>query len=407
MLGLRLVFSGFGRFSVIKRPYTDAQAGISGMHSGDVVMRAGRLHLGKQCWRFVCLLLSVAVCCLAGCQGPNHYYAEDSMFGERLPDRWRLTKQANPQEVDLSRLGGVTGTSQTIGVGDVVEVQIAAGLGESDVTAARVQEDGTISLPEIGEIAIAGVEPQAAEALIRSEAVRLELYHNPTVTVSVREQKMNKVRVLGAVKNEGLYDLPPNASDVVSALAAAGGLTEEAGEKVEVRNPATAVLPGTPLAANGGPVMGVSSSSAGAMGSYTINLLDAAKAGDGQFRVADGAVVMVEKRDPAPIFVQGLVKSPNRYEYPIGQDLRLLQAISLAGGMSNQLADKIFVIRQPPGGREPILIQVSYRQAKRSDDSNIRLGPGDVVSVEQTPGTVFMEALNIIRFGITGSTALF
>jgi len=53
------------------------------------------------------------------------------------------------------------------------------------------------------------------------------------------------------------------------------------------------------------------------------------------------------------------------------------------------------------------LIQVSYRKAKRSDDSNIRLGPGDVVSVEQTPGTVFMEALNIIRFGVTGSTMLF
>jgi polysaccharide export outer membrane protein len=180
------------------------------------------------------------------------------------------------------------------------------------------------------------------------------------------------------------------------------------GEKVEVRNPPGALLSNVDSGTGGGLVRGVSNSGVAAgMSSYTINLLEAAKSGDGQYRVADGGVVMVEKRDPAPIFVQGLVKSPNRYEYPLGQDLRLLQAISLAGGMSNQLADKIFVIRQPPGAREPILIQVSYRKAKRSEDSNIRLGPGDVVSVEQTPGTVFMEALNIIRFGVTGSTMLF
>lgn len=345
---------------------------------------------------------------LSGCQRANHYFAEDSIFGERLPDRLRLTRQANPQEVDLSRLGGATGTSQTIGIGDVLEVQIAAGLtaGDQSTTAARVQEDGTISLPEIGAIPIAGYEPQAAEAMIRSEAVRLELYHNPTVTVSVRQQKMNKVRVLGAVKNEGLYDLPPHASDVVSALAAAGGLTAEAGDKVEVRNPVGSQSLAGGRAGAGG-IRGVSSSTVGNMTSYTVNLLDAAKSGEGDYSVQDGAVVMVEKRDPAPIFVQGLVRSPNQYEYPIGQDLRLLQAISLAGGMSNQMADKIFVIRQMPGLREPILIQVSYRKAKRSDDSNIRLGPGDVVSVEQTPGTVFMDALNIIRFGINGSTMLF
>jgi polysaccharide export outer membrane protein len=393
---------------VVMQAVSDASVNISGATSGSVSLRAGEGGWPRLSVGFFFLLQLAMAFSMTGCQQANHYYAENSVFGERLPDRLRLSKQANPQEVDLSRLGSVTGTSQTIGVGDVLEVQIAAGLGNADqsTTAARVQEDGTISLPELGEISIAGVEPQAAEALIRAEAVRLELYHNPTVTVSVKHQKMNKVRVLGAVKNEGLYDLPPNASDVVSALAAAGGLAEEAGEKVEVRNPASALLSGRSKSGDGS-VRSVSSSDSAGMASYTINLLEAAKSGEGQYRVSDGGVVMVEKRDPAPIFVQGLVKAPNRYEYPIGQDLRLLQAISLAGGMSNQLADKIFVIRQPPGTRVPILIQVSYRKAKRSDDSNIRLGPGDVVSVEQTPGTVFMEALNIIRFGVTGSTMLF
>ena len=67
----------------------------------------------------------------------------------------------------------------------------------------------------------------------------------------------------------------------------------------------------------------------------------------------------------------------------------------------------LFRSRQIEGQKEPVLIQSSWRRAKRSSEANIRLGPGDVISVEQTPGTVFMDVLNIIRFGVTGSTTLF
>ncbi len=346
---------------------------------------------------------------MAGCREANHYYAETSMFGDRLPDEFRLTQQTNAQEVDLSRLASSSGSSQTISVGDVLEVQLAAGLGEGDQSqmAARVQYDGTIWLPDIGAVQVEGVEPQAAEGLIRSEAVRQELFRNPTVTVTVSFKKTNRVRVLGAVREEGVYELPAHASDIVSALAAAGGLAEDAGQRVEVRNPAGSSMLSEQSEVGGSPLRPVSAQTITPMSSYTIDLSTAAESAGQSYMVEDGGVVMVEKRDPEPIYVQGLVRTPNQYDYPIGKDLRLLQAISLAGGVSNQLADKIFVIRQLPGSAEPLLIQVSYRRAKRSQESNIRLGPGDVISVEQTPGTVFMDALNIIRFGINGSTALF
>ncbi len=352
-------------------------------------------------------LLSLLVLSV-GCRTGNHYHAEATYFGEQLPERFRLAQETNTQEVDLSRLAGDAVGSQTIGIGDVLKVQIAAGLSDGDQSemAARVEDDGTIRLPDIGAISVEGIEPQAAEGLIRAEAVQKELYRNPTVTVTVTYHKTNRVRVLGAVREEGVYELPSYASDVVSALAAAGGLAENAGRHVEVRNPllnaAQSLPPGT-----GGMIRPISAESASGVNSYTIDLSSAAQAVGRTYLVEDGGVVMVEKRDPEPIYVQGLVRSPNQYEFPIGKDLRLLQAISLAGGTSNQLADKIFVIRQHPESAEPLLIEVSYRKAKRSEASNIRLGPGDVISVEQTPGTVFMDALNIIRFGITGSTALF
>ncbi len=359
-------------------------------------------------------LLPIALCCmLIGCHGANHYYARDSVLGQTLPNSLRLASRTNPQTVDLSKLASGTGGSETIGIGDVLEVQIAAGLSEDDQStmAARVANDGTISLPMIGVLNISGVEPQGAESLIRAEAIRRQLYHNPTVTVTVTHQRMNKVRVLGAVKAPGLYSLPPNASDVVSAIAAAQGLEKDAGQHVEVRNPYRTFPAERPAVAGGPnqPLSNVSNSNVAGngMNSYTIDLISAAKAGDGQYIVHDGGVVMVEKRDPAPIYVGGLVRAAGRYDYPIGQDLHLLDAINLAGGMSNQLANKIFVVRPVANMKDPAVIEISYRDAKRSADSNILLGPGDVVSVEQTPGTVFMEALNLIRFGISGNTSLF
>ncbi|MEN9556403.1 MAG: hypothetical protein RLZZ232_2689 [Planctomycetota bacterium] len=363
--------------------------------------------------RTATILLLLTCALFSGCQEANHYYAEDTIFGRRLPDRYRVKRQANPQEVDLSKLSGAMGGSQVIGVGDVLEVQIAAGLNESDqsTTAVRVQQDGTINLQDIGLVEVAGVEAHAAEALIRSEAVKQDLYRNPTVTVIITFQKKNRVQVLGAVKNQGTYELPPNASDVVAALAAAGGLKENAGQFIEVRDPAGRMRPpSSEFVGDGGtPATTISATSgeSGLVSSYRIDLIEAAKSGEGRYVVPDGGIVMVEQRDPAPIFVQGLVRTPNRYDLEIGKDTRLLDAISMAGGVSNQMADKIYVIRQEPGKQEPLLIQVSYRRAKRSADANITLGPGDVVVVEQTPGTVLMDALNIVRFGVTGSTTLF
>ncbi len=356
-----------------------------------------------------CLL---GIVLLAGCHGSNHYYAENSIFGNRLPDSMRLAAKANPQTVDLSRLASTNSSSEVIGVGDVIEVKIAAGLSSDDqyTLSARVSNDGTIGLQEIGTIDVAGVEPQAAESLIKTAAIQKQLYRNPSVTVEITHRKMNRVKVLGAVKEPGLYSLPPSQSDLVAAIAAAGGLSEEAGEHVEIRNPTSNLPANRPSVAGDGspPVNNVSSTTtAGGMSSMKVNLISAARDGNGQYLVQDGGVIMVEKVDLEPIYVQGLVKIPNRYEFPPGKDLYLLDAISLAGGMSNQLADKIYVLRRQAGQRDPIVTQISYREAKRSADSNLRLGPGDVVTVEHTPATVLMEALNIVRFGISGTTALF
>ncbi|MBL8815798.1 MAG: polysaccharide biosynthesis/export family protein [Planctomyces sp.] len=349
-------------------------------------------------------IAAITILLLTGCTGPNHFMAES------LPENLRLASRSNPQEVNLTRLASANGRSDLIGPGDFLEVSIAAGLSEDDQVRipVRVSEDGTITLPNVGAIDLAGLAPEAAESVIRMHTINKGQYRNPVVTVEVKKARLNRIKVIGAVREPGFVELPPNGSDVVSAIAAAGGLADDAGENVEVKNPiqrnqnrpAVALADGSGIA----PVSDTQvSGSESQLNVYTVNLISAETAGEGSYLVEDGGVVHVERRDPAPISVIGLVKSPGPYEFPVGRDLFVLDAIALAGGISNQLADKVYVIRPLANSPDPAVIQVSLRTAKRSGKSNLRLGPGDVVSIEQTPSTVVLEAIQIIRFGVSGS----
>ena len=366
---------------------------------------------GKQKLVVTGLMVSVAV--LSGCHGSNHFMAET------MPSSLRLTAQVNPQEADLTRLASATGSSQTIGPGDVLEVTLSASLSPEDQmrVPTRVAEDGTAMLPQIGIVQLGGVEPPAAESLIRAEAIKRGLYRNPHVTVVFTHQRMNKIKVFGAVKEPQVVELPPNSSDIASAIAAAGGLAENAGENVRVSNPApTATSRPTYVSEPGNPMSPYSTASASSAGSvsnpgehtYPVSLTKAAtdSSAASRYQLRDGGMVMVEKRDPAPVTVMGLVKKSGPVEFPVGKDFRLLDAIGEAG-ISNQLANKVIVVRPLANSSNPAVIEVSLREAKRSGASNIRLGPGDVVSVEQTPATVMLDALQIIRLGVSGSAPLF
>jgi polysaccharide export outer membrane protein len=117
---------------------------------------------------------------------------------------------------------------------------------------------------------------------------------------------------------------------------------------------------------------------------------------------------MVYKRDPHPIHVIGLVREPGEFELPVNREMRMLDALAKAKGVSSQVADKVHVIRQMPGQAEPIVIQISLHEAKTSGKGNIRLASGDIVSVEQTPATVMYDVVNnFLRFGVSGSIPLF
>ncbi|MEM6483726.1 MAG: polysaccharide biosynthesis/export family protein [Pseudomonadota bacterium] len=96
----------------------------------------------------------------------------------------------------------------------------------------RVRPDGAIALPIAGEINTTGLNPEQISAAI-ANSLRRYLRDEPRVVVSVLEASGNVVYVLGKVAKPGAYPIHAD-TDVMQALALAGGLTTFAAEN-EIR----------------------------------------------------------------------------------------------------------------------------------------------------------------------------
>ena len=380
-----------------------------------------RNRAGRRYWLVAWSLLVFALGCASSGQ---HYTAKT------VPASLIATKRENAQTLDLTRLARASKDSDSIDRGDVIEVSISAGLDEDDTITlpVRINDEGIANLPELGPIRLAGMEMEAAEAAIVAMCIENKLYVRPNVTVTMKRQRMNRVMVVGAVKSPDVYELPRGRSDLLAAIVAAGGLEKDAGTKVEIRNPRRPGGRSTPIASglqpgidtvghSSGDLSGTTLASTdpdiipvidadGKMESYKVDLVSATKAGKGGYIIEDGGVISIEKRDPEPLHVLGLVRKPDRYDFPIAEELRVTDAIALAGGTSMPVADKVFIVRRVPKSNETAVIQVSLREAKRNAQANMSLEPGDVVSVENTPTTVLYEAINIVKFNLSAGATL-
>ncbi len=104
--------------------------------------------------------------------------------------------------------------------GDLISVRVYNQ--EAMSAKVRVRADGRISLPFLGDVEAAGLQP--VELSKRLQVRLKEFVVSPLVTVSLEEPKPLEVYVVGEVVHPGRYPVEHSAS-VLQALAAAGGLT--------------------------------------------------------------------------------------------------------------------------------------------------------------------------------------
>jgi len=354
---------------------------------------------------------------------PGGGCARRVVHANRMPAHFRAADVSNAVTADLGRLSLPTTPNELIEPEDVIDVSIASGIetpGQVVPIPVRLDDGGVANLALVGPVRLAGLEPFAAEQVIATAAIQRGLYRSPQVTVSIRKKAVNRITVIGAVEKQGVQELPRSQSTLLAALVAAGSLSKTAGTVIEVRRNEVASgrglanapqsddvqLTGLEFAPEQTALRGLPPDAGPSLLRIDLSELDAV--GDRDIQLRDGDIVRVERRDPEPVNVIGLVRKPGQYEMPVNKPIQVLDAIAMAGERSNPWADKIYITRHVPGEPEPVVIQTSVTEAKHDEASNLRLAPGDIVSVEETPQTAMNYIItSIFRFGFAASLPIF
>lgn len=111
--------------------------------------------------------------------------------------------------------------SYTIDFGDVLEIQFVGQIDEKDDY--DVQRDGSISLPNIGKIYLAGLNLDNAKSLIKSKIKKSFVGTEAFITIT--NIKDVNILVSGGALNPGIYTLSGN-SNILQAISMAGGISE-------------------------------------------------------------------------------------------------------------------------------------------------------------------------------------
>ena len=263
-----------------------------------------------------------------------------------------------------------------IGPGDVLTISV---YDEPDLErTVTVQSDGLISIPllrafPVGGLSIAQAERELEKALGQSFLV------DPQVSITVKEYHAQKVYVLGAVRNPGLFSLT-GPTTVLEIVSKAGGLAPDGSRRFMLlrgggKSP-NAIK--SELEKNPNPVP----ESTGKGDQRTPIMIDGRKLLDEgdttqNYLLQDGDVVYVPKLQQ--VYVLGEVRRPGAV--PFTEGLTLLQAISQAGGTTEMARDATQVTRKV-GGEEK-RFDVDLGKILKNTKLDLQLEPEDVIVVKR------------------------
>lgn len=127
--------------------------------------------------------------------------------------------------------GSVSAVAGPIGPGDVLDISI---LGVPELTQrVRVENNGSISLPLVGTFRVEGMSAREVELALAQRLVSMQLLVNPQVSIFVQQSIGSRVKVLGEVNAQGVYQLIGRQT-VLDAVASAGGPNTRASRTVDV-----------------------------------------------------------------------------------------------------------------------------------------------------------------------------
>ncbi|HMJ53640.1 MAG TPA: polysaccharide biosynthesis/export family protein [Polyangiaceae bacterium] len=124
-------------------------------------------------------------------------------------------------QMPLDRFRGAP--EDRIGVDDLISIRVYAQ--EPMSARGHVRPDGTLSMPLLGEVPVAGKRPSELGRELEEQLKQRGLVVAPSVTVSIEETAPIRITFVGEVRRPGTLKLE-GPINVVQGIANAGGLTE-------------------------------------------------------------------------------------------------------------------------------------------------------------------------------------
>jgi polysaccharide export outer membrane protein len=245
-----------------------------------------------------------------------------------------------------------------VGPGDVLDIAVFDNADLSRLP--TVQTNGSISLPLLGEVQVAGLTVAEVQRKITNLLAK-DYLRNPQVEVKVREFQSQFVSVVGEVNSPGRKPIRGRMR-LVDALLESGGFKASASAEVLITR-----TDGT--FDDGQPSISVRISSSATLQDQ-INLQLVLKNGD-----------IISAMPKSFVTVDGEVNRPGRYA--IESDLTVTGAISLAGGFTRFGSSDVKVRRTGPEAGKVSIIEVDIKAVRNGKKPDVPLLPNDVVSVSR------------------------
>ena len=364
------------------------------------------------------LTLTLVIATLSGCTlspdwipaaGPNRQKILDNKQGVgasavqivEINDAVARQVIASQQKKSFSSLAN-TSSSLTIGAGDVVEVTVweappallfggsdTVGLSPSGSKASvlpeqMVDQKGTISVPFIGQIFVAGKTPEQVQTIIAKKLRGMA--NDPQILVRTTRNNTSNVTVIGDVTASTRMSITPRGERILDALAAAGGVKDPI-DKVTLqltRDDQAAELP-----------------------------LQTVIRDPKQNIVLQSGDVVTALFQPLSFTVLGAVDKNQEINFE-AQGISLAQAVARAGGLQDSRSDAhgVFIFRfetpsalvqQPanmvltPEGKVPVIYRIDMKDPTNFFIAqNFPVRNKDILYVSNTSGAELKKFLDIV-----------
>ena len=262
-----------------------------------------------------------------------------------------------------------------IGPGDVLEVRVY-NRPQLSRDAVRVEGNGMIRMPLVdGDIqAACKTEGELAKEISTRYA---RYYRNLPVDVFIREYHAREVALIGAVNEQGRYQMQRHIR-LLELLTFAKGPSDKAGQTINiVRAPRTDVCE-QDLSSKG-------------EGLISLHLNDTLR-GDESANpyVEAGDIVTIPEAEQ--VYVVGNVYAPK--SLPLKESLTVSRAIAMAGGpLRDSKTDRVHIVRHSSvaGGQSEIYVNLTAIARKKEDD--LVLQANDIVEVPESTGKSLIRSL--------------